>query len=387
MKLRKPALILHRIVGVIVGLLLIVIGLTGSALVFWHEIDHSRNLTLMEVVPQSDRISLETVAKNARQAYPDFMPDSIELARSPELTHQVWMKSKDDKWNKIYINPYTGAVLGSRQWGKTLMTFIYDIHKTLLAGETGQIVVGVCGILLLLLGITGLILWPGWKRFGQGFKIRWNSPKQLVNYDIHKVGGILSAAFLILLASTGAALAFNSQFESVIYGLTNTQTPAEPKSTLVPNKSPIPLNAALQKASLALPEGEATYISLPSEPDVAFRVTIKLPQEATPSGRSNVYVDQYSGEVLRVENSLKLPLGTKIMNALFPMHMGNFGGIPMRILYVFIGFTPTVLFITGFALWRQRQWAMARRKEAMFQSQSLPEEKEKILTTTAWPWI
>lgn len=358
MKLRFLAFTLHRYVGVMVGILVTIIGLTGSLLVFYQEIDHSLNPQLFQVVPQGKQVSSDSILKPVRQANPDLKLDSIELPRQPEETYKVWMKSKDDKWVQVYVNPYTGAILGSRQWGRTLMTFIYDIHITLLAGSVGEIVVGICGILLLLLSVTGLILWPGWRRFATGFKIRWHSPAQLVNYDIHKVGGILSVVFLVLIASTGAGMIFHTQAEQAVHGLLGTPKPPEPKSTLVASQPRMALDAVLQKADAALPGATTTYISLPDKPDGAITVSKKLPQEVTPSGRSSVAVDQYSGKVLWVENSLEAPLATRIMNALFPLHIGIYGGLRMRILYVLIGLTPAVLFITGFALWWSQTYGL-----------------------------
>jgi uncharacterized iron-regulated membrane protein len=387
MKVRQIAFKLHRYVGMMVGIILTIVGLTGSFLVFGHEIDHLRNLPLMEVVPQGDRVSIDSILEPVKKAYPNLKLSSIDLPRKPEETYKVGMASPDDKWIDVYVHPYTGAILGKRQWGQTLMTFIYDIHMTLLAGEIGEMVVGFCGILLLILGVTGLILWPGWKKLTPGFKIRWNSPARLLNYDIHKVGGIFSAVFLVAIAFSGAAIIFHEQFEPAVYWLTGTPKPAEVKSTIIANSPPSSLETVLQKANAALPGGEITFIALPKKPDGVFRVTKKLAGEAHPSGRNRIYLDQYSAKVLRVDNALVAPIATKIMNVLFPLHIGAYGGLVMRIIYVFVGLAPMVLFITGFVLWRQRQWAIARRQEAIRQSQGLPAPDREILVTTAWPWI
>lgn len=351
MKLRQLAFTLHRYIGVMLGVLLVIVSLTGSALVFWHEIDHARNPQLMEVVPQGQRKSLESIANTARSSYPNLQLSFIELPRQRETTYKMWMTSKDNQRINVYVHPYTGEVLGSRQWGRTLMTFIYDIHMNLLAGKFGEFVVGSCGILLLLLGITGLILWPGWRRVTTGFHIRWQSPLPLINYDIHKVGGVVSSGFLILIACTGAAMIFHSQFEGAVYSLLGTPKPEKPKSTIVANRSPIALDAVLQKADAALPGGETTYLTLPTAPDESFNVTKKFPDEITPSGSSEIYLDQYTGEVLRVDEPFKAPLATKIVNALFPLHIGAYGGLGMRIVHLFIGLALAVLAVTGFVLW------------------------------------
>ncbi|HEY9844787.1 MAG TPA: PepSY-associated TM helix domain-containing protein, partial [Candidatus Caenarcaniphilales bacterium] len=164
MKLRKLAFTLHRYVGVMMGLLLLVIGLTGSSLVFWKEIHHARNLSLMQVVPQGERVTLDSILGPVQQAYPDWQLTSITLPRQPKGTYELGMQAKDDQRLDVYVNPYTGVLLGSRQWGHTLMSFVYKLHYTLLAGKAGEKIIGTCGLLLLLLSVTGLILWPGWKK-------------------------------------------------------------------------------------------------------------------------------------------------------------------------------------------------------------------------------
>ncbi|MHC5819834.1 MAG: PepSY domain-containing protein, partial [Nostoc sp.] len=57
---------------------------------------------------------------------------------------------------------------------------------------------------------------------------------------------------------------------------------------------------------------------------------------------------------LRVDNALKMLLGDRVLNSFAPLHYGTFGGLPTRILYVFVGLAPLILFITGLVMWRDR---------------------------------
>jgi len=71
---------------------------------------------------------------------------------------------------------------------------------------------------------------------------------------------------------------------------------------------------------------------------------------------SEVASDRYTGKVLKVTDATKsLSLGQTVLNAFTPMHYGTFGGLPTRILYVFVGLSPTILFITGFTMYRLRR--------------------------------
>lgn len=387
MKLRQLALSTHRYLGILVGLILVLIGLTGSFLVFHKEIDHFLNPHLFHVIPQGERIPVQSALDTVRSAYPDLTLSYIDLPQKIDSVYKIAMSSKNDESLFFYLNPYTGDILGSQQWGRTLTTFIYDLHYKLLAGEIGMKVVGTCGILLLLLSITGIILWPGWKKLISGFKIRWNSPSRLINYDLHKVSGILSAIFLIIIAFTGTAIIFHTEFENTVYSITQTPHPPELTSKVVKNKPVMPIDAILKKADAALPGAKTTFISLPSQPEKIIQVRKKFPQEITPNGNSRIYLDQYTGQVLRVENALKTPLATKIVNLLFPLHIGNYGGIGTRIIHVLIGLSPAFLFLTGLVLWRQRQWAKARREEAIRRSQGIPVYEQETLRLTEWPWF
>ena len=131
-------------------------------------------------------------------------------------------------------------------------------------------------------------------------------------------------------------------------------TPPNPVSKPLIGKSPLGLNEILQKADAALPGAVTTYISLPNEPKGVFRIRKKLPQETEEYGSSEVYLDQYSGEILQLKNGLSLPLGDRVLNSFAPLHYGTFGGLATRILYVLVGLAPLVLFITGFVMWRYR---------------------------------
>jgi uncharacterized iron-regulated membrane protein len=106
-----------------------------------------------------------------------------------------------------------------------------------------------------------------------------------------------------------------------------------------------------------------------------------------PNGSSYVYLDRYSGEALRVENSFTTNAAFRIIISWFPIHIGAFGGLATRILYVFIGLTPTLLSLTGLALWRRRQWRLAQRREANRQFTATVAEPQKTYPIAEWPWF
>ncbi|WP_017653091.1 PepSY-associated TM helix domain-containing protein [Fortiea contorta] len=368
MKLRPAALLLHRLIGIALGIVIAVIGLTGSALVFWHEIHHQLNSPLTTVIPQAQSISVDEIEETVNKAYPDWQVSSIEMPNSLSDAYKVTITSKEDKSLDVYVNPYTNIILGALQWESSLMGIIYEIHESFLAGDIGKKFVGVFGILLVLMSISGIILWNGWHRLILGFKIRWRAPGKLVNYDLHKFVGILSVGFLLLLALTGFCLTATKETRQVMYYLTNMPVIPNPTSKVIAGQAPLKMSKILELANIAFPAGRVTLISYPEKPEEAVFLIKKQPLEVTYYGLTHLYVDQYSGEVLRINNPLTESLRTKFANAVFSifiLHTGRYGGQLMMILYVVVGLVPTFLLITGLLMWRQRQWAIARRQAAI----------------------
>ncbi len=363
MKLRNLALTLHRYIGLTFGLLLVILGLTGSALVFWRPIDYVLNPSLMQVAPQAEPQSIDAVLASARQAHPNLQLQSITFPEPPgRTTYLISLKPQDqleaEQSTEVFVNPYTAEILGSRQSDRHLMGFLYKLHLSLFAGEVGEAVVGICGLLLILLGFTGLILWSGWNNLAHGFRIRWHASVPRVNYDIHNVWGFWSNVFLIIIGFTGAVIVLahhSPAFAALFFG----PTPQAQPTIMTPQQQSIAISEILQKADAALPGGETTSVFFASKPELKVTVSKRFPQDFQPPihdfGFSTVEINQYSGEILRVNKVVEPPpMGLKVALLLAALHFGTFWGLPSKALYVLIGLVPTALFITGFVMWQYR---------------------------------
>ncbi len=358
---RNLAFILHRYIGLAVGLLLAFVGLTGSLLVFEPEI--SKFLTTRQfgqVIPQEQQLSSEKILDIAKAAYP-MQPEAIHLPKDRYHPYVLQMTSPNanpkiylDGYKEVFVNPYTGAIMGDRPERTTFYRLFLNLHYRLFAEDLGVAIVGIAAFLMFILSITGVILWPGWRKLIAGFKIKWNAHPKRVNFDIHKLAGIIAAAFFVVIAFTGFCWNFHDFTTPLIYTATFTTPPPEPPvSKLIAGRNPLKLSPILKQVDATLPGTKTTVIYLPESPKDIFVAYKKFPQDSTDYNNA-VYLDQYSGEVLQVEDGRKQKLGDRILNSFTPIHYGTFGGLPTRIFYVFVGLAPLVLFITGFVMWRYR---------------------------------
>lgn len=355
-QIRNWAFTLHRYLGLAIGLLAVIIGLTGSILVFYPEMDEWLvTQKLGNITQQGEQVSVTVIAEKIKDTYgSSLLLESLSFPEKPDKPLQAWLESADEKWTEVYVNQYTGEILGDRQWEKSLFGFIYQIHYQLLAGDIGVIIAGIVAFFLFILSLTGIILWPGWRKLIAGFKIKFKAHPKKTNFDLHKVIGIVTAIFLGLIGLTGFGWNFYDQTEPLIYAATLTPKSPQPVSQPLAGKSPLRIQEILKKSDAVLPDAETVGLSFPQSPEGVFRVRKRFKEEPTKYGRSSVYLDQFTGKVLQVDNALKPSRAQAILNSFGPIHFGTFGGLPTRIFYVFVGLAPAILFVTGLIMWWYR---------------------------------
>lgn len=360
--LRNRLSTLHGFIGILGGLLLVVMGLTGSSIVFHQEIDRALNPQLMQVTPQGKRVEIDAFMAAAQAHIPSGRLESIQIPQTPDETYRISVKTETKTEHEIFVNPYTGKVLGDRQYNLTPVGFVYALHHDLFAGKFGLYLVGISGLILILQAATGLILWTGWRKLASGFHIRWQASLPLLSFDLHNVGGAVFNIFLLITGFTGV----------VIVGAHILLDPgAEAAKVPPPFQSTISLSEMLRKADAAMPEGVTTAIAFPDEKTLV--VTKKLPQDHPRFYFSSVTVDGATGKTLEVSKMAEPPPMWKFLIPVAELHFGTFGGLPTRIFYLLIGLMPTVLFMTGLVNWRRRRLLGGRREAAIQVAEQLQE--------------
>lgn len=356
--IRNTVFHLHRWLGLIGGILLCVAGLTGAVLVFWHEIDH---LVLTQrfgqIIPSGEPLAVPAIADTVKAAFAakGLSLSSMNLPEHADHPYQVWLHAPADHHWQVFVNQYTGQVMGDREWESSWVGIIYGLHYKLLAGDAGTLIMGVVALLTLLLSLTGIVLWPGWRKLIAGFKIKWHGAHiKRTNFDIHKVAGIVTAIFLAFIGLTGFAWNVpQAKVTEAIHAATFTPKPADPVSKPIPGQKPLPIADLIQRADAAVPNATTTYISFPEKPEEPFRMGKKQAQET--GGNTRVSLDQFTGNVTQLSDGLKPSRAEAILNQFGPLHFGTFWGVPSRILYVFVGLAPTVLMVTGVVMWWYRK--------------------------------
>ncbi|MFD1215561.1 PepSY-associated TM helix domain-containing protein [Microbulbifer celer] len=365
--MRKTFFILHKYAGLTLGLLLSLIGLTGSLLVFDHVLDETLEPHTVAFRPSARPATYAEVLDAARAAMPgNPAPTRLMTQRQAGSPHVVRFPTPEGAPGPIEVNvsPTDAEVLSVRGWGtpEYTMTWLYRLHYTLLAGKNGKTVVGLTGLLLMVFCITGAVLWwpkrtrRGKRQWRRAFRIDRNGNRFRFYFDVHKVFGIYFLPVLLMVSFSGVTLVFPTQVEAVVDSLFEVEPrPALPRSR-TDSGNPISPDEAVAIGQRAFPGGELKRLYLPRDAGDSYGLTFRARGEAwTNYGASIARVDQYSGELLMTRNVTEIPLGNKILRWQFPLHNGDALGIWGRWLVLISGLVPTLLFGTGIYLWWKKR--------------------------------
>ncbi|HWF67685.1 MAG TPA: PepSY-associated TM helix domain-containing protein [Acidobacteriaceae bacterium] len=342
--MRKLIFNLHLYTALVAGLFIVILGVTGSIMTFETELDVLFNPSLFKVQPGLKPLPVTDVIGTLKTAYPHQKFGLLFLPSAPDRSYSTSIRN-----TQIFINGYTGKIIGTRS-RPTVLDNIHQLHLRLLIPKAiGGNIVAIASLLLLWLVISGIYLWWPLKRI----KVKWGATLRRVAFDLHSVVGIFSAVFLFVLALTGIFVHFDHALEHTLNKAAHVAGPtAALPSKVEPGVSPITPDDAIATAKAALPGTKPSVIIFPGNPKGSYQVHMCFPEDLTTGGHSWVIVDQYSGKSLYVESSRKAAFGTKaIIIENRAIHTGQIYGYPTKILMSLASLMLVILTITGYYMW------------------------------------
>jgi len=352
---RKLWFNVHLYLGLIVGLIFVLEGLTGSILAFYVDIDEWLNPEITMSAPFGQRQSYENIFQALKAAHPEREGAwrlQIPAADDRMITARYYKPKETAHISfaplMVWINPYTSDVVSSRFWGNFAMTWIYDLHYLLLLDTTGAIVLSIIGLLITLSLCTGVYLWwPSKGKIKTALSFKKRASSERYNYDLHKLNGIYGLVILLLLVVTGFLLAF-PPVKPAIAALSPLYKPSNTQSLLNSQLHRQAIDEIVSIAQQQFPLASVKWIETPKSLTGSYRINLK--QEGEPSIRfpkTNVWIDQYSGKVLAIRDIHNDSAGDTFLRWLHPLHSGEVFGLTGRIIVCLSGFIPLFLYITG----------------------------------------
>jgi len=355
MKWNKHLFKWHHWCGLIVGLFLLMMSVTGALLVFAHEWESLEYVPPIKV--EEGTPSFDASFTQVQQAYPGWEIRMYHLPQKDQAL--IYELRQQEKSKKIYRHPVSGALIGVNENANTsFQRSLLLLHYTLFAGTAGKITVFCIGVLFLITLLTGLIVYRKSLLKVFTFKMRFNWQTARSSYSsLHRIVGVWSLLFNILIVCTGLWLSGQISLNAI----------KAPKgkgdvSALAPINS---IDAVVTKLAAEQPNFEIHLLRVRPGSNV-IGVSGRLLNDP------KVYGDYYSGftfdgttgEMLSAYFMQQMTFGQRLARMAAPLHFGTYGGMALKIVYCLLGLTPALLSISGFVLWRKRgQQKRAVKKE------------------------
>jgi uncharacterized iron-regulated membrane protein len=312
--LRKAMFQVHLWTGIAVGLYVVAISVSGSALFFRNVINEAAPGRRV-VAGSGPLLTKDELTEAAKRAYPGYDVDSVSQGRRPGQEVEIRLNRGAKQKYRIF-DPYTGRDLGEAvPYSLQAISWMLDLHVNLLGGSKGRTINGIAAILLTLLAITGAVIWwPGIKNWRRSLTINPKAGWKRINWDLHSAVGFWTFAFFFMWSFTGVYLVFPEPFDAAIdrfapleyYRLLSEQPPAAPLP-------PVRARQAVRFVPVA---------------DVA--------------------------PVKRKRPKIHYSTGDQIIRTFYGAHFGNFAGMRTRVLWAALGLCPPFLFVTGAIMWWNR---------------------------------
>lgn len=361
MSARAAVLSFHRWLSLAIVALWTLQAATGMFAVFHWEIDDAtiagehrptdlraieRTLALL-TAPGAGR-SVESVWTSAGA------PDRWDVEIAAEPPERGLVVRVDGNGNVLRTRPE-----GERFAAGGIVDTLVSLHYTLLAGQTGRWIIGVSGILLLTNLLFGVMAaWPRRGQWRRTLRPPFAGDRPAGLYAWHRTLGLWLALPAMVLVSAGILLAFEHELEEAL-PIPAVQAPAErPEGRLR-----VGMADAVEAALARHPDSFlSAVVSFPDAEEPIWTLRLRQPSELRRAyGKTVVYVSAVDGSILADFDALEAPTGRRFVNALFPLHTGEMGGIPGRIAVLLVGAWLLTMIVLGVRLWLSRRRVQAAR--------------------------
>lgn len=387
-KLKKIFGKLHLWFGLVIGLIIFIVSVTGALYVFKDEFENiarkdviyhqEKDVENKKVIPIRQLEKL--VDEQTQEKYPIHW---VNIPMDKNMSYMFyWYEHDVNAWNyfdefpiykQAYVNPYTGKVLRVYDEKNGFFNIVKMIHWSFLLKQSwGSYVVGIPVIIFIFMLISGIVLWWPKNKAAkkQRFWFRWKNIKnwKRKNYDLHNILGFYSSIFALIFSITGLFYAFFF-IQAAIYVIFSGGNTTYPDFSHIKTTAPIELrqestlDKIIETVKTNYPNSYGFSIDLGHEhmddhEHPNFEVYVAHKKQVYYSSSSLIF-DENSGELLHIHDPKDKNFGEKVVGANYDIHVGSILGLPTKILAFVVSLISASLPVTGFMIW----WGRRKKKK------------------------
>lgn len=351
----------HKWTSLICTAFLLMLCLTGLPLIFYHEIEHAlgNDVETPVMAPDTPHASLGAVVDAAAREIPGRVPMFVSWDEDhPDQVFVSMAEAPDADRTKnrfLVVDARTARVLAEPPFRDTVMYVLFRLHLDMFAGLPGKLFLGLMGLLFVVAVVSGVVLYAPFMRRLDFGTVRRDRSKRVKWLDLHNLLGVATIAWVLVVGTTGVI----NTWADLIFKLWQhdqlTQMAGPYQNEPVPEK-PASLDAAVKTAKDTAPGMTPSFVAYPGSDFSSKRHYAIFMRGETPlTSRllKPVLVDAVTGEMTATRD---LPWYATALLISQPLHFGDYGGMPMKIIWALLDIATIIVLVSGLYLW------LARRK-------------------------
>lgn len=370
---RKILFWTHLIAGLVAGVIILVMSVTGALLAFEPQIEDfaERDARYVVVPENTPKLDAQTLLESVTRAQPELQPTNLTVYNDAEKAAVI----AAGREGNLYIDPYTGAINGANNAStRSFFRIITDWHRWLGAsGDTrpiGRAITGASNLAFLFLAISGIYIWfprkKSWRHFRAVMIPRPRLKGKARDFNWHNAIGFWTSSILIVLTVTAAVISYNWA-KDLLYIAAGSEPPPRQQQQATgaddEKKAPfvVPANLAQlwTQAETQAPQAKFIALRLPVQKEAVF--TIDEGTSLNAFGRSRLTISADSGQTAKWEPYAEQSAGRRLQTWFRFTHTGESLGIIGQTIAFLACLGGAFLVWTGFALaWRRfRNWRIS----------------------------
>ncbi|MFC3053556.1 PepSY-associated TM helix domain-containing protein [Kordiimonas pumila] len=353
--MKRSLLKIHRVISLFVAVFWLVQAVTGVALVFHREIESA---ILSEPAGDSDFGAIDqTITKVLAEREGSHIP-FVYAANEAFNSYDVYVADADDNYSVIRMAG-DGTILRELPSNPEVLDagffeLVLELHAKLWSGDTGHIIIGISGIILLSNIIMGIALaWPQGRRWRGAIRMPKNKSGKAGMYGLHRSFGLLFGVPAALVVLAGTLLAWEDNIAEMLG--TESVVPTVPAISKLPENY-VSLSAAISLAQAQFPTAGISVFTVASAEKPYYRIRMAQPEELrTIYGKTTLYISAVDGSILALDNPMIAPVNNRLVNAFYPLHIGEALGLIGRFIVFMVGCWILAMMFLGGRLWWLRR--------------------------------
>jgi uncharacterized iron-regulated membrane protein len=354
---------IHLWTGIVLFVPLVLLGLTGSLLVFEDELNKAFGPS-HRAAGGAARPTSKIIAAASAVAPAGFVPVGYTAPIAPgELALVRLSPGRRDTPGadmvRIRVDPVSLETIPEKP--TDILRQIFFLHSTLLMkNREGRQLVGWLGLAMLVMGVSGLTNW--WPRRGQwrgAFSISKQAHGFRLHRELHGAAGIWGLAVFVVVSLAGVCLAFPETARNVVDLVLPARDLRGRAAGLrvepIAGVQPADIDEAIALARARVPGAEPGFAFLPARADQPFRIGLLRADQQRGAPAVTIFIDPWSRRVFEVLDPRGYSIGEKILAWQHALHAGQALGWLWKLLVFLCGLLPLLFAVSGVTMWRLRR--------------------------------